>query len=727
MTRLDYARRYWARGWSVVPVPNRQKGPRVKGWQNLRLDETGIANHLQGDGNLGVILGGPSGGLVDVDLDCPEALQFAPRLLPETNAIFGRKSKPQSHWLYKVSGNVQSLHLKDPVTGTTIVELRGDRKQTIFPPSIHPSGEQIEWVCEGNPSQKDHATLSASVNKLAARCLVARYLPTITDRAGLLNALPEIDPRIATRIREWLDLATPDAACRSNRISDQNDWPLGVPPPHLSRRERRDLVSLALVGISETEWTRECEERVRSALSVIPMIDYYDWLHVGIALHSTHWPIAQSIWDEASRKCPEKFNEGEQDRTWASFDRYKGQRKITLPTLFFIAKQYGWDREASSSGAVPADKPSEDRASKEAERNGAPSCFASMISAADLRTMTFEQVRYIVPGFIVEGLTLLVGRPKVGKSWWVLDLCLACAADRVALGKFQAMQGDVLYLALEDGKRRLQKRLDKLLPTCSGQWPDRLKLVPMGGWRRADQGGLEDIEAWCRSVAKPVLIVIDTLERFRKPANGKAPLYSADYEAVSGLQKIAERYQVAIVVLHHDRKSDADDAFDTVSGTLGLTGAADTILIIKRRANGVILYARGRDIEESETAMQFDKETCRWAILGKASEVQRSTERARVIAALKAAGQPLSTKQIMNETDMPNRNAVDILLGKMVRDGEIVRVGRGRYDLSAENSGQNGQKERNDSKATDSTKENENLSNLSDLSARKDKPHSARL
>ena len=322
-------------------------------------------------------------------------------------------------------------------------------------------------------------------------------------------------------------------------------------------------------------------------------------------------------------------------------------------------------------------------------------------SAADLRTMTFEPVRYVLPRFIPEGMTLLVGRPKVGKSWWVLDLCLACAAGHPALGTLKAVDGDVLYLALEDGKRRLQRRLDKLLPTFSGEWPERLNLVPMGGWHRADQGGLEDIGAWCRSVPKPVLVVVDTLERIRKPANGKAPLYSADYEAVTGLQKIALEYGIALVVLHHDRKSDADDAFDTVSGTLGLTGAADTILIIKRRPNGAVLYARGRDIEKSETAMLFDKATCRWSILGAASEVLRSTERARVIAALEAAGQPLSVREIMADGELLNRNAADILLGKMARDGEIVRIGHGRYDLSSKNNGQIGQKGRFDAKHID--------------------------
>jgi hypothetical protein len=179
-------------------------------------------------------------------------------------------------------------------------------------------------------------------------------------------------------------------------------------------------------------------------------------------------------------------------------------------------------------------------------------------------------------------------------------------------------------------------------------------------------------------------------------------------------------YGIAIVVLHHDRKSDADDAFDTVSGTLGLTGAADTILIIKRRAMGVVLYARGRDIEESEPAMQSDKETCRWTILGKAAEVHRSTERARVIAALTAAGQPLSVREIMMDAEMENRNAVDILLGKMAKDGEIKRVGRGRYYLSTEGNGQIGKKERLDGNVTDSIAK-KNPADLSRVDGRKER------
>ena len=205
-----------------------------------------------------------------------------------------------------------------------------------------------------------------------------------------------------------------------------------------------------------------------------------------------------------------------------------------------------------------------------------PNWSEKIVIAADLKTMTFPVVRYVVPQYVPEGVALLIGRPKIGKSWLALDLAVACASGRSVLGSLKPEHGDVLYLALEDGKRRLQRRLDKLLSPLSAAWPQRLTLAPWATGTAPIKAALEDIEAWCASVAKPVLVVIDTLERFRKPADGKQQLYAADTQAIASLQNIAIRYGVAILVLHHDRKAEADDPFDTVSGTLGLTGAADT-------------------------------------------------------------------------------------------------------------------------------------------------------
>jgi AAA domain len=340
-----------------------------------------------------------------------------------------------------------------------------------------------------------------------------------------------------------------------------------------------------------------------------------------------------------------------------------------------------------------------------------PSWRDRIFTAAELQTMKFPELKFILPGIVPEGATLLVSRPKLGKSWLVLDLALATAADRFTLGELKPPSvGDVLYLALEDGRRRLQRRITKLLPTFSGEWPERLKIVTE--WRRANEGGLTDIEDWIKRAQSPRLIIIDTLAQFRRRSNGKTtPVYEDDCVAISDLQKLASKYNIGIIIVHHDRKAEADDVFDTVSGSLGLTGGADTVLIMKRRSGTVTLHVRGRDVEESEIALHFNKETCRWLILGPAAEVNRSAERTRVLSALEAASEPLGIKEIMAATERPDRNAVDQLLYKMVNDGEIEKVGRGKYQIV----GKIGKKERCGDEGFETTSELADLTDLTDL------------
>jgi AAA domain-containing protein len=338
-----------------------------------------------------------------------------------------------------------------------------------------------------------------------------------------------------------------------------------------------------------------------------------------------------------------------------------------------------------------------------------------IVMANDLQGMTFPPVRQILPGYISEGATIIAGKPKIGKSWLTLDLCLAATANRFTLGTLKPAQGDVLYLALEDNNRRLKRRMAKIWASIDAQWPERLALVT--DWKRADEGGLDDIEDWCRSVADPVMVVIDTLEKFRPVQNGKTAAYSADYAAMTGLQKIAGRYRIAVVANHHVRKMEADDPFDTVSGTLGLTGAADTIVVLKRHAGAVTLHARGRDIEEVETALQFERATCRWTILGAAADVYVSNERTAVLSALATAGADgLAVSEIMAATGRNSRGAMDTLLFKMKEDSEIVRVKRGIYALP-QDGGKIGQKERIGAQSTENIELNGNLPDLSDLTA----------
>jgi len=139
-------------------------------------------------------------------------------------------------------------------------------------------------------------------------------------------------------------------------------------------------------------------------------------------------------------------------------------------------------------------------------------------TAEQLRLMKFEPISWIVQEIIpTEGVTLLCSRPKFGKSWLAYDLCIGATMARFILGTIKPAQGDVLYLALEDSKRRLQRRMTKLLPTFSGNWPDKLTITTE--WRRLHEGGLEDIRAWHEDIEakgrKPIMVVIDVLAKVR--------------------------------------------------------------------------------------------------------------------------------------------------------------------------------------------------------------------
>jgi AAA domain len=313
------------------------------------------------------------------------------------------------------------------------------------------------------------------------------------------------------------------------------------------------------------------------------------------------------------------------------------------------------------------------------KRNAAAiaAALAGLKTATVLQTMTFPQLKYIVQDLIVEGCVLLAGKPKVRKSWLAYDVGLAVASGRYCLGDKKCVQGDVLYLALEDGDRRLQRRATKLLPTFSGKWPERFQYQTK--WPRANEGGIDAIDQWCEAHPDARLVVIDVLARFRAPSTNKNA-YEQDYEAVSRLQELAVRRSITILIVHHTRKGAAEDPVEEISGTLGLGGGVDAFLILKRTSSGGTLIGRGRDTEDVDLAMQFNNETCRWTILGQAAEIQRSEQRGRVLVALEeAATVGLSPKEIVAEVDGLTHDNAKQLLRRMLKAGEIQKGSYGRY------------------------------------------------
>jgi hypothetical protein len=189
-TALDAAQWWTARGFYVVPIAIREKGPKLDDWQQLRLDPDSLPRYFNGTpSNIGVILGEPYGA-ADIDLDCDEAITAARELLPETAMIFGRPSKPASHYFYRMDPPSRSKRYLDPIDNHCLVELRCQKSdgstglQTVVPPSVHPSGEQIRFEpgCDQDPANVDAPVLQAAMARVAAVSLLARRWPG--EKAG---------------------------------------------------------------------------------------------------------------------------------------------------------------------------------------------------------------------------------------------------------------------------------------------------------------------------------------------------------------------------------------------------------------------------------------------------------------------------------------------------------------------------------------------------------------
>jgi len=189
----DLANYYHSKAWLTLPLEPKSKIP-PKGlpWKERTFDDVNIASDFNDSRNIGVILGEKSSGLVDIDLDCPEALAIADICLPETGLIFGRASTPQSHWIYLVE---ECGGTKQFQSSGTIVEYRANGGYTVFPPSIHETGEQYAFHIQGEPARIEKAVLMKAVSELAAAAMLAqewkegiRHNASLALAGGLLNA-----------------------------------------------------------------------------------------------------------------------------------------------------------------------------------------------------------------------------------------------------------------------------------------------------------------------------------------------------------------------------------------------------------------------------------------------------------------------------------------------------------------------------------------------------------
>ena len=216
-----------------------------------------------------------------------------------------------------------------------------------------------------------------------------------------------------------------------------------------------------------------------------------------------------------------------------------------------------------------------------------------------------KPIEYCVDGLISQGLFVLAGAPKVGKSWLALDMCLSIAKGEKVLGK-ETLCGHAVYLSLEDSLIRLQNRLYEL----TGEPSDNLNFAIMA---ESISNGLPEQIEYCRKRFDDLKIVfIDTLQMVR---NESELSYGSDYKELSVLKSLADKLGIAIVLVHHTRKCSDGDPFNMISGSTGLSGCVDGSMVLiesKRGSRKAKLYCVGRDIENQEINVVF--ESSRWKV-----------------------------------------------------------------------------------------------------------------
>jgi len=249
---------------------------------------------------------------------------------------------------------------------------------------------------------------------------------------------------------------------------------------------------------------------------------------------------------------------------------------------------------------------------------------AGIKSAAELLDAQFPEMRWIVPGLIGEGLALFIGAPKIGKSWFVLNLAIAAASGGHFLGELPAAKTGTLYLALEDNERRIQSRLKKL----NAPKTDNLKIATQ--WRDGYMG----LENYLKANRGIGLVIIDTLAMFASIEDMND--YAMTTNAMARLKRIADELNVAIILIHHAKKAGktagaGTDWMESALGSTGLTGAADSTIYISRKERNAeggkiaaVLYATGRDADDKMHDLKLDIDFGGWTIAdGSASKPEK--------------------------------------------------------------------------------------------------------
>ena len=232
------------------------------------------------------------------------------------------------------------------------------------------------------------------------------------------------------------------------------------------------------------------------------------------------------------------------------------------------------------------------------------------ITLTTLYEMTFAPRTPVIEGLLYSGTYLFAGSPKIGKSFLMAQIGYHVAMG-IPLWDYPVRKGDVLYLALEDDYSRLQRRLNQMFGV---ETVDGLHFAIQS--RTLEDGLVEQMEGFIKKHPDTRLIIIDTFQKVREVGN-ESYSYSMDYQNIAALKGVSDAHNLSIVIVHHTRKMEASDQIDMVSGTTALVGAADGTLLLKKKQRTdteAKLLIVGRDQEDQELTLEFNRERCIWML-----------------------------------------------------------------------------------------------------------------
>ena len=308
-------------------------------------------------------------------------------------------------------------------------------------------------------------------------------------------------------------------------------------------------------------------------------------------------------------------------------------------------------------------------------------------TVADLMKKELPPLEEIIPRILPEGLAVLSGKPKTGKSYLVMEWALAIAQGGYAMGdpekKLKCKPGSVLYLALEGNERLLKERLRLLGRHFERETAAVTNLEIALRAKVLDKGGYEQIEDWINRHPDARLVIIDTYQKVKPMKRGNIDDYDAAVETLGRLQEIANEKHIAILIVHHNTKAKTDDDFDAILGTTGIRATTDTNIVLNRTRGGddseitVLSIESRQGIPEGRYAYRFNEEdTPVIQLLGDADEYSLSRERAEILEVLKEEP-ALTPSQI---ADALGKKNVTPLLQKMRKAGQVISK-KGKYEL----------------------------------------------